>query len=185
MKINNKKRKSGIKTGFTILGIVVFAGVAVLLYAYSFKKGPFAEPAPQDTTTGSINYNPPTSEEKAVGESIKNRANQAPDTPPSVTNGAKTAVVMDITALSQESDVLYIRTIIRTLTSSGTCTLSMSGPGGKTYQATANVQAGPNSSTCQGFNVPVTQLSSGAWKLTITFENSSQKGGVDKEVVVQ
>lgn len=93
-------------------------------------------------------------------------------------------VNMSISAANQDGTTVYIRTLIEAVTSSGACTLTMTGPDSKTYTNTAKVQALASSSTCQGFNIPTTSLSKGTWNFTITFENTTQKGSASGTITI-
>lgn len=140
------------------------------------------------TTNNSINYNTPSQEETSMGNSIKDssqaavESNQAPSPIPSG-GGSLLSVGMEVTAANQNGDTLYIRTLIQTVTSSGTCTLIMSGPG--SYATNSGVQALPSTSTCTGFNVPISSLSAGTWTISVSFTNGVVRASTSKEVSVQ
>lgn len=70
-----------------------------------------------------------------------------------------------ITSKSVTEDTLIIRSTINQLVS-GTCTLTMTS-GGKTVTKTAEVIQNPSTSSCAGFDVPVSELGSGQWSIDI------------------
>lgn len=137
-----------------------------------------------------IDYNPPTQEQKDLGQDTKdaitgNSKNQTPNqTQPSQTSG-KTPVTVTITSAITNGDTLAIRTTMGTVTSEGTCRLSMKGPSGKVFSAEAAVQPLASSTTCKGFNVPMSSLATGTWEISIVFENTSHTGSTTKTVEVK
>ncbi len=167
--------------------ILVVAG-GVLSYLYFAQKGPFTPEA------SNINYGPATSEEINAGNDIKEQNSQSDtsspgtgsDTTPTPPQGdpSKSTVGVEITAANQNGSTINIRTLIQSLSSNGTCTLSMNGPAGKTYTASSKTQLGPSTSTCMGFDVPVASLSPGDWTVTINYEDSATTGSATRDVTV-
>lgn len=167
--------------------VVVLALIAVVVFAYFNKLGPFASKV--STESSDINFGPATDDEIKAGQDTKQqtvdqdeaKANSGSDPSPAPTPdpaGGKSTVSMSITKSDSSNGTLIIRTSIQTVSSAGTCTLSMTGPNGKTYTASSKVQALPSSSTCQGFDLPLSSLSSGSWKIVINFENDTVKASV-------
>lgn len=189
--MNTIQKKSSSRKKVTIIAITVLVLlVAAAAFAYKMKLWPFLTSS--HSTTNGVNYNPPTkAQSNATGSTKQSNTTEktgsdaSPSPTPSTTSGQKPTVNMQITAANETSGTLYIRTLIETISSSGTCTLSMSGPGNQTYTATAGVQANPSTSTCQGFNVPVSSLSSGTWHILINYEDSNVKATASKDVVLQ
>lgn len=180
-------RKKPILITILILLLVVSA---LTMYAYMKKIGPFANST--SSTSPAINYDPPSKEEKETGESIKESiTDTAPGSDPlpaptPSTDGSKPTVGIKITAAAQNGTTLSIRTLLQTISSTGTCALNMTGPAGKSYTASAEVQAGPSSSTCKGFDIPVSSLAPGNWDVTVVFENDTVKGSdTTKGIVIQ
>lgn len=118
-----------------------------------------------------------------------NTATKSGQTPPPSTasnppasNGLQ-SVAMSITALNQTSTTLQIRTQINTVTSEGTCNLSLTN-GTQTVTRTSGVQALASVSTCQGFDVPLSSLPPGNWTAQITFSNTTSTGNVSKQITI-
>lgn len=139
-------------------------------------------------------------QEKAAGENIKENSiapvSEKDDTPrgdgsdplPEPTpsdDGGKPIVGVDITSVNQDEMSLKLRAIIKTISSSGTCQLSMTHSSGSTYASSANAQALASSTTCKGFDIPLDNLKSGSWKVTLSYENDNVQGQTTKEVSVQ
>jgi hypothetical protein len=175
--------------------LIIVSLLAILLLgsigtgtAYLLKVGPFAD---------QINLDKPSDDELKTGSDIKKGSvdqsndgkqqtgsDPAPDPVPIPSSNMK-SVNMDITAANQNGGTLSIRALIQTVVSTGACKLTMTGPSGKTYSSSANVQALPSSATCQGFNVPVSELSPGSWKINLTFTNDTLQAQAIKDIVVE
>lgn len=169
--------------------LIIAAAVIVLLggattAAYFSHMWPFNH-------SSSINMKPATKEQKDAGQKIKqNNANQEADNttpnskptgsdqpaPPTPQPNGKSVVTMSITAANQNGSLLQIRSLIEIVNSSGTCTLTLSKAGASSVVKTAGIQPLASSSTCQGFDVPVSQLSQGIWSVDLVFENNSLRG---------
>lgn len=192
MRINNKNSSVKNRNTIVILAIIALMVIGVTAYAFISKIGPFA---PSDQNESGINYNPPSEDEKKAGEDIKNNVDSGlgnppvgsdPSPPPDpIPSRTKSKVGMDITAANQSGDTLVLRTIIQAVTSSGTCTLTMIGPNNKTFRQEVGVQALASSSTCQGFNVPLSSISTGQWKVQIGFSNDTLQASTEKDVTIQ
>lgn len=189
MLISKKTVSKKVKL-LSLVAIVLFIFAGGYLVTARYKHlWPF-EASSVNTPTEAIDYSPPTQEQKDLGQETKdaltgNSKNQTVDQPlPDQTTG-KTAVTVTITSASVSDDVLSIRTSIGTVTSEGTCRLSMKGPAGNVFSGEAAVQPLASSTTCKGFNVPVSSLATGTWEVTVVFENSSHTGTATKLVEVK
>ena len=183
--------KSSKKISIIIIAIIVVI-LAATAAAYHYKLGPFVS-----RQKNSINLNPPTKDQKAAGNDIKqstlNQTNGGKEStgsdpspaPQPVVGNDKKSVGMDITATNQTDTTLQMRTLIQTVTNSGTCSLSMKSTQGATYTATAGVQAQSSTTTCKGFDIPLTQLTSGTWTISINFSNESLTASTSGEVTIK
>lgn len=106
-------------------------------------------------------------------------------TKPAAQPGVKTDAGLRITSANQSGNLVLIRTLIQTLTDKGTCSLAMSGPSGGSYTATAAIQAMASSSTCAGFNVPVSSLKTGTWKITVSINSDTLTGSDTSEITIK
>lgn len=142
MKIVNKNKQT--KTLIIIVVVVAALALGYISYAYIFHSWPFLVAKQPVTTVDKIDYTPPTNQQKDNGNvikdaSIKNETKPAP----------QGTVDVSITATNQNENNLQIRTLIQALTSTGTCTLTMT-KGAATVIKNVNVQALSSTSTCQG-----------------------------------
>ena len=78
--------------------------------------------------------------------------------------------------------ILVIRVNIDQYLDSGTCRLSLGG--GTEYSDVVNVVSSASTSTCEGFDIPVSELASGTYKITIDLNSGDKKGIIEGEVSV-
>lgn len=190
MRYRHKTKITPRKPVLIVLSVLIVVGIASFFVARIPKAGPLLDsPAPKDVgqPTKSIDYNQPTPEQTEAGEAVKELAkgsiqgSDSTPTPPPASGSSKSQVGMEVTTANIESGTLHLRTLIQAISSTGTCTLVATGPNNKTHTSTASVQAGPSTSTCQGFNIPLSSLSVGTWKFLISFENEALKASASTE----
>ena len=87
--------------------------------------------------------------------------------------------------LNQTSASLQVRAIINEVLSTGICTLTATRSGYTTVEYTADIQASANSTTCKGFDVPLSQLQSGVWRLTLSVTTGDETGVVEQDVTIE
>lgn len=93
-------------------------------------------------------------------------------------------IAVSITAANINNTSLQVRGLIGSVVSIGSCVLEIRG-GPETKEFTANVQPGPSSSTCQGFDIDISELGSGVRTLVLKYVNgdiSSQSEPRDIEL---
>lgn len=185
-----KARKSK-RRHLLVVTLVVFAAVlGVLVYIYMTNGlGPhnlYNDADTKDSTSKNESSKDidesPTSEEKPTdptSSSVKNST--SPDENPDTTAPDG---LLSISTPYIKGDNFNIRTSLSTVTNSGRCYLTMKRTGGGTYTAQAGVQALPSSSTCKGFDVPMSSLRSGTWTITIKYQNGSVTSTAAKEIVI-
>ena len=185
MKINKKNSTQQKKSVF-IISIIA----AVLLVAIS--AAILIKVAPNSNQGSTINLDKPTEEQLQTGDDIKNEANgensqtgSDPALPPKAIEGSDQKTVnTEITAANIDGAVLHVRTLIQYVTTTGSCTLTLTGPQQRTYTATAAIQAMPSSSTCRGFDIALSDLSSGEWKIELSFVDSNIIGSSSSKVLI-
>lgn len=159
--------------------------------AYYYKVGPF-----MPNVDDSINLDKPSEDELKNGSDTKQQtvdsdenknqpgSDPAPNPQP-IENSEKKSVHAEITAANQDESLLHVRILIQAIASSGTCTLTMTGPQDKIYTGTAAVQPLPSSSTCKGFDIPLNNLSPGAWNIKVDFNNDELTASTSKDVTIK
>lgn len=180
MKIKTKSN-TGKKIAITSTIIVLVAVAAASTYFY------FHHSDQQPVQKPHIDLNPPTKEQVKAGEQTKKQSvdsaikptNSDSSDQPSSGSSLKT----EITAASVQGGTLYIRNSINGIYQDGTCTLTLT-KGSSVITQTAGIQPLPQSSTCRGFNVTTSQLSSGTWTIKITVTIGSQSATATGSVAV-
>jgi len=135
----------------------------------------------QDTSeTPRTNDNPATPQQQDAGSNQKqdvvNRDQNQPTTP-------TTSLTVTITAANQNGSLVNIRSLVNTVSSTGNCSLSITS-GSSKITKTSGLQALAESSTCQGFDIPVSSLPKGTWHITLSVTAGSAKGSTQKDIVV-
>jgi hypothetical protein len=188
-----KKQFKHRKLLFISLAAIFIIVAGATTYVYGFKGNIFgwSVQKPNDTSNPNkshINYDKPTNDQKKAGEqtadtSKQNAENSSQGAASSVGNSKKSVNVL-ISALAQNGSMLQIRTLISTITNTGICTLTLTKVGSSTVTKTAETQTLPSSTTCKGFDVPVSELSNGQWNVSVAFENDSLTGTATQTVEV-
>lgn len=195
MKIKSKSKTSK-KIILLILSalVLLLAGLGTYLYAF---KGTLFGWSPLPKVVNSIDYNKPTKEQTKAGTDTKENSvnpvdsetkpNSGSDQPPapSPQPSGKSKVEITISAPPVGSTVntnFQVRSLLATVTNSGTCTLTFTKTDSATVTKTAGVQPLASTSTCQGFDVT---LSPGIWQMTLNFENENLIGSVSQAITVQ
>lgn len=161
-KVSNKKK-------YLLIGLVVvlLAGGGAL--AYSQLRG--------DSTDkkDSINYNPPTKEEKKAADTQKEKnieREQTEDNPKPISKA-------DITIVdaSQYGDTVEIRAYISNiLEDGGTCTAKLTN-GNQTITRTNQSFKDATTTQCGALNIPRSEFNStGTWQLTMSYTSNTANG---------
>lgn len=194
MRIKNTNRYSDKKRGLTVATIIGALLVVALIFMYITKTGLFMPIASNNNDNTSLSKDEKSAADTTKQQATENAKNNTdgtagnplpPPTPPPSGSTAKPTVGLDITSINQGATTLHIRTIVQTISSNGTCSLSMDGPSGKKYTVKVDSQALPSSSTCKGFDIPLASLAKGSWTATVTYEDASVTATATKEVTVQ
>jgi hypothetical protein len=189
MKIRTKKNNK--KTTLLILGALLLVAIAcsTFYYMHHFQVGLFTPKkqaiSSQQKSPAIVNYGSTTDQEKSAGNAIKEQTSSSASSSTPAPSQGKTTIPIEITTASQSGSVVYVRSVIHTTTSQGSCSLTMKGPNDKVYTATAPVQPLSSTSTCAGFNIQASSLSSGQWGITINFSNDSTTGSGQSSIEVK
>lgn len=170
------KQKRSRKAPLIIVIAVLVIALGIGFYFWKIKKSP-AESAnigiSKSGTGGSINYNPPSEDEKNTSEQQKddiiNEETKDPSKPPIDSNLAVT-----ISRANQlgKGEPLQVRTVVSG-TSSGTCTLTLSKTGQTTITKTIQVTPDATYVTCNA-NIPASEFSAdGEWNLEINVKHNN------------
>jgi hypothetical protein len=184
MKIKNTQKRSYSKAipAFSALVIVLALAAGSLVYVYAFGGnllGWKRDETTSKTSDSKVNLDAPTNEQVDAGNQVKkDTANGSEGTTQPSTN-----VDVSITAANQNGSMFQIRTLIGAVTSDGTCTLTLT-KGATVVTKSAGIQAQSSSSTCQGFDIPVSELSAGDWTLNLSVATNSLSGSTTSKITV-
>jgi cytoskeletal protein RodZ len=190
MKILRSQNTSVKKSLLIGISILVILGLGALAYVYLYSGNLFgwsnnAQP------TSSINYEPPTQEQKDEGNAAKDSFNDkyyptTDDQKDTSNNGTAPSkdVSIIISSTAQTSDAIQIRTIIQSV-NSGTCKLTMTKEGRPTITREAETQNLGSYSTCKGFDIALSELQAGSWNVVVDYKNDNQAGSANQKIEVQ
>ena len=181
MRIQQKKspKKALLIAGITVL--ILGGGVYAYYAARPSDNKRSAETANNDTpkindeTDKTDDKTTPTTTGEDGKETPKQYEGDNPNTDKSLTG------IINYKSVADGNLTLRV-TIDQSLTS-GTCSLKLTSAG-KTVTRSAPVVANPSSSTCEGFSVPVSELSSGQWAIEITVTSGSRTGTFKDKVTI-
>lgn len=180
-----KSIKKTNRKKIAIICAVIIALIAVAVGAYLILVKTPSQSKQEQVT----NLQPATQSQINAGDTIKQTATENGSKPsashtdtPTPTSGSQVDVT--ITAANQNGANFSVRALIGELTTSGTCTLTLTKSSTEVTK-TSPIQALANSSTCQGFDIPTSQLSSGVWHLTLTVSTSDKTGSAAKDISIQ
>lgn len=182
------------KIALSVLGVLVVAGIIAAAYVYLGHGTIFGWSANPGPSQSHPDTKPPTKEQTQAGNTLKtdivNEDRAAQGKPPipgtnSSSSSTTTNAQLDvtITAANQNGSVVNIRSLISTVTSNGTCTLTLT-KDTSTVTKTAGIQPLANASTCKGFDIPTSELSQGTWHISLTISSGSKTGTASGNVVV-
>ena len=172
--------------------IFLLVVMAVLAYVYALNGNLFGWKIAQNTPT-TINYGPPTPNQLQNGTTIKSNnaspnstsGSDQPSAPTPISESSQKSVSVSITAANQNGPTLQIRVLIGVVENKGACTLTLEQTGQKTVTKTAGTQALASSSTCQGFDIPITELSTGVWHIAVTYNSPLLTGATTKDITIK
>lgn len=192
--LRTKKSHKGIIIAAIILAVLV---AGTLFYFFVFANKSTDEASSENTTSSSSNDTPESTDSTSSGtktqdpsdtsttsNTTKNSNGLSSSSTSSATDTPKT-VAVTVSSFVDNGSSVRVGVDVDTLSSGGTCKLTMSGPGGKTYSASAGVQSLASSSVCKGFTVPKSSLSSGTWTVTVNYSGSNESGSVSQKEQVQ
>lgn len=175
MRLKNKVKKPST----AILAVVIVLVVAsIVVYCALFVND-------RTTVTDKSSQNTATSTETTDSLDNSNKSNGQPSVHESEkdiqssyegqgsTESSSLSGVINYKAVVDKT--LVIRATINQLIDSGTCNLTLTSTNEKVYSATADVIENPSSSSCQGFDIPVSSLDTGKWNIEIKIKSGDQE----------
>lgn len=176
MKVSTRKQKNKLLIITAGLGVIILlCGISYYVYASYF-----TTPVQQPPTLEDQSKNTPP--QKPLDSKIDSHSQDSPPAPIPQENG-KDKVELAITSYNQGGTAYQIRSIIYAVVSDGECTLILT-KSDEVIVKKSPVQALPNSATCQGFDVPLSELSSGNWQVNLKYENDNISGATSVTIAV-
>jgi hypothetical protein len=182
MKISKSTSKT--KTVLLVALVIVLAAAAG---AYAFRDQLGLTSIGSSDKNTNIDYGK-TSDDQAEGEKTAEQTDNNHGTVDSPASGTdkdqKNNVGVEITSANQNGSMLQIRAIVQKVTNTGTCSLTLSKSGEQPIKKTAAIQTATTYSTCQGFNVPTSNMATGVWNISLNFENDSTTGSATSTTTI-
>ena len=190
----------GKKTRTFPLPVVIFTtlavSVAVTTYLHFHQIEPAAESS-QETDSAEVSKpqeapeTPEPVEEPSTSDcSVTPEACATPEENPkaSVQNegadpNSSAVLTGALTRVAVADDKLVLRVNIDQYLSGGSCELTMRS-GSKVYLETANISDVASTSTCEGFDIPVSNLPSGDWEILIKLNSGDKTGEISGRVSI-
>lgn len=185
MKIKQQSKKKQIIIGLVLAITLIGAGTGAYWVLNRDQK---------DNQAG-INLEPATKSEEDAGKQSKDQTvdsdtssnsskENSSETPSPVTPAQPVVIPMRITASAQNGNVYQIRTLIERVVNGGTCTITLT-KGNQKVTKSATTQALAQSSTCQGFDIPVSELELGTWQVSIALTGSEYSGNTSGTIEIK
>jgi len=179
MQIIRNKQPSHKKPVLIIIFVIILLLLTISVVYYIYNRPSNNNSSTNETKTDETTTTLPASSDPSTTTSKTPVNNQPVDeqTPAGTVNA-------NITYTTQTSSSLRIGTLIETVTSTGSCTLTMT-KGDKTFTQTVDIQALASSSTCKGFDVPLASLSSGLWDIKIDIILADKEAHLSNSITIQ
>ena len=186
-----KHRHSARTTVIWFLFILVIALTALVIYLFLHQN--IEKQSKQDTNNPSQQVQS-TSASTSENQSSKNetkedleagKTHQTPKQYEETDNKPTADLTGFITYSGKNDNNLTIRvTINQLLKEVGTCTLSLTSASGQRINRTANTIDNPSSATCQGFDIPLSEIQAGEYQINIEIKTSHQSGNIKGSITI-
>jgi hypothetical protein len=161
------------------VSVVLLLVVSSFLYVYAFNGNILGWKASNNRPAAT------TKQQQADSKAKSSSNSDITPAPTTIPGSDKKDVQVTITSANQNESTLQIRALIGAVEDTGVCTLTLTSTGKTPVTKTANVQALASTSTCQGFDMPVSELSTGTWHLHIEYSSSALIGSASQDIVIK
>ncbi len=176
---HKKKMLTRKRLGLIAVTLFLFAAILAVLDVAGVVKLPFIHKAPQKTSSnGTINYGPPTEQEKKETEEFKDRQGTNSGTTSPSTPGQKKSVVPVITSWGQDPTTKIVDAsgyVAGIYEAGGNCTLTLEKSGQKITESKEAIKDAQTVS-CGVIKIDSGRLSAGIWSATLTYSSSTSQG---------
>lgn len=184
-------RKSTYKLGqkehshkklFVVLGVILLFAIAISGYYLLISK---RDTAPKQDGHNIIENKTVDNDNKDI---VDTRADESPKKTPPKYEGDDVNNTDSLSGIishkSVLEDKLVIRTVINQLVQSGSCKITLS-MNERVITETTSILQDPSSSTCEGFDIPLSKLGPGNWNIVIEItDNTGRTGKISSEVII-
>jgi uncharacterized protein YpmS len=173
------QKKTSKKSLIITLSVIVVLATGAGAYAL-LSHGSSSEPtASEDNQSKSLEDSNSSSESTSINTDSSSTIHESEkDIQPSY-EGEDTNNSISLTGVvnykSVINDSLLLRTTINQILNSGTCDLTLSN-GQKTVTRSSSIVQNPSSSSCEGFDIPISELGSGTWSIEIKLTGEEKTG---------
>lgn len=176
------RRKRSHKIASFVAFLILFAAAGII--GYLVYQSYFANQPAKPSATTQVDPTPTQPTEtpaepaptETPAEDIKTPVKYEGENP-----NQKSTITGAITYASKNGNKLTIRVNIDQYLTTGNCNLVLSQDGADVYGASANLIDSASTSTCEGFDVPATNLS-GKYLVTINLVSGNKAGQITKEI---
>jgi cytoskeletal protein RodZ len=185
---NRKRKKNRVWQTIIVLALVAFGGFLIWNYFIRPEKpttpdNQAVSNSDKDTTTKLDEATKPISDDNTQDEQNPKDDGKTPIQ----YDGDKPSAAQNFTGfitnknVNQSTNQLTIRlTIDQLVQPAGTCTLKLtSTTSSAIVTKTVPTIDNPSSSSCQGFDIPLSELSSGKWQINVQIKNNNKSGEID------
>ena len=190
MALQKQKRKKVTPRNILIIGLILLAVAVCGILATNLISSIIAPPNEEFSETTSTEEksdkkpdNDKKSEETKSTEKNETEEKKATQNYEGANPNEKEDLTGIITTSRVSDDKLVIRVSIDQYLTSGTCKLTLKKPD-KTYEESTNITSDASTSTCEGFDIPVSKLESGIWNILIDLSSNDKNGKIEGEVEI-
>ncbi|MBQ6605763.1 hypothetical protein IJH66_02135 [Candidatus Saccharibacteria bacterium] len=185
-----RRRVSPLKFAFWLILLLLSGFVVYVMYRFFFDKsfdldlpvGASAESSEVKELKTS-DSDSKDSKEKLEKESSEPSDNKTPEQYEGENPNSSASLTGALTASYVSGNSLVLRVNIDQYLTSGTCTLRLENSG-SVVEKTAAILPTASTSSCEGFDVPVSELSSGSWTIKISLSSAEKTGEITGEVKI-
>lgn len=187
MRIGQKSSRKYIVVAIIILAILL-AGVWIYVSLFSSngqQSKSSDSPVPQQYYPPLDDVNSPEKDSQAEQNQQSSREPEKNITPAyeGDSSGDPKTITGSINHKSVTGGNLVIRSTINQSLSTGKCDLTLTS-GQKIVTKSSSIIQNPSSSSCEGFDIPISELGTGKWSIKIIFSSGDATGSMSSEVTI-
>ena len=194
MKINTPAKRTRKKLIIPLIVVLLIGAGTYTIVAATNNLWPFtaSEESREETDLRQTSSEPVTTEnsEDSAQNTLEDPENN-PEShiPPKYDTPDDTVESDGLTGVISHTSVrdgnLVIRTTINQFLSNGDCILTLTrSSDNKTVTKKAPIVANPSTSSCDGFDIPTSELGSGSWNVVINLKSGDQQGRLTNKISI-